>query len=77
MSAKDEIVKSDVMSERAKGNDGKVDKGDAAGQVQGSVDRGEGAKEGKARGMSNEGKKTGGKYSEATSNTQGTVDKAY
>ena len=72
MSARDRQIKADAMSKV-----GPVQKGSTAAQVQRAVDKGQGAPSGLSKGMSDEGQKTGGRYSEPTSKTQSTVDKAY
>ena len=68
----DDQIKADAMSEV-----GSVEKGSTAAHVQSTVDKGQGAPSGLSKGMSDEGHKTGGRYSEPTSKTQSTVDKAY
>ena len=76
MSTKDEEAKAAAMSATAKFNDGQVPKGSTAGSVQSTVDQGQPPQQGLSEGMSNEGKKTGGKYSPSTGAAQSVVDKS-
>ena len=72
----DEKTKAKVMSKTAKLNEGQVPKGSVAAAVQEAVDEGKDPNEGKSKGMANEGKQTGGKYSKSTGAAQSEVDKA-
>ena len=76
MSTKDKDTKAAAMSATAKLNDGQVPKGSTAGYVQGSVDKGQPPQQGLSKGMSGEGKTTGGKYSPSTGAAQSVVDKS-
>ena len=70
-----EEAKSEAMSGTAKLNEGQVPKGSTAGYVQSAVDQGQSPQQGLSKGMSNEGQRIGGTYSESTSAAQSGVDK--